>query len=68
MFVHISLGFGINEVYIMTAQWAFIIPLAMAYLLRSAHGRMGVAVRAVTIMLALWLWVYNGSLIVGYLT
>lgn len=57
MFVHIVLGFGINEVYIMTAQWAFIIPLAMAYLLRSAHGRMGVAVRAVTIMLALWLWV-----------
>ncbi len=68
MFVHIVLGFGINEVYIMTAQWAFIIPLAMAYLLRSAHGRMGVAVRAVTIMLALWLWIYNGSLIVGYLT
>ena len=68
MFVHIILGFGINEVYIMTAQWAFIIPLAMAYLLRSAHGRMGVAVRAVTIMLTLWLWVYNGSLIVGYLT
>ena len=68
MFVHIVLGFGINEVYIMTAQWAFIIPLAMAYLLRSARGRMGVAVRAVTIMLALWLWIYNGSLIVGYLT
>ena len=68
MALHVGLGFGINEVYIMTAQWAFIIPLAMAYLLRSAHGRMGVAVRAVTIMLALWLWIYNGSLIVGYLT
>ena len=33
-----------------------------------AFDRMGVAVRAVTIMLALWLWIYNGSLIVGYLT
>lgn len=67
MLIHVVLGFGINEVYIMTAQWAFILPLAMAYLLKSSKGLCGKAVRAVVALLALYLFVYNGSLIIGYL-
>ena len=67
MAIHVVLGFGLNEVYIMTAQWAFIIPLAMAYLLRATHGRTGLAVRGVIAALAAYLVLYNGSLIVGYL-
>ena len=67
MAIHVVLGFGLNEVYIMTAQWAFIIPLSMAYLLRATHGRTGLAVRGVIAALAAYLILYNGSLIVGYL-
>ena len=67
MAIHVVLGFGLNEVYIMTAQWAFIIPLAMAYLLRATHGRTGLAVRGAIAALAAYLVLYNGSLIVGYL-
>ena len=33
-FLHVGLGFGLNEVYIMTAHWAFVIPIATGYLLR----------------------------------
>lgn len=67
MFIHVVLGFGINEVYIMTAQWAFIIPLAMAYLLQATTGRRGMVLRGVIGALAIYLAIYNASLIVGYL-
>lgn len=67
MLLHVGMGFGLNEVYIMTAQWAFIIPLSMAYLLRATHGRTGLAVRGAIAALAAYLILYNGSLIVGYL-
>ena len=33
MVLHLVLGFGIIEVYIMAAHWAFVIPVAAAYLL-----------------------------------
>lgn len=67
MLIHVVLGFGINEVYIMTAQWAFILPLAVAYLFKASAGWRGKALRAVVAVLALYLALYNGSLIVGYL-
>ncbi len=67
MLIHVVLGFGINEVYIMTAQWAFILPLAIAYLLKSSTGLSGRVVRAVVALLAIYLLIYNGSLIIGYL-
>lgn len=67
MLVHIVLGFGINEVYIMTAQWAFIIPLAMAYLFKVSAGIYGKLLRIVVAVQALYLAIYNGSLVVSYL-
>lgn len=33
MVLHVGLGFGINEVYIMSAHWIYIIPIAVAFLL-----------------------------------
>ena len=35
MALHIGLAFAIDEVYIMAAHWIFVIPLAIAYLLRA---------------------------------
>lgn len=60
MLMHIGFGFGINEVYIMTAHWAFIIPIAIGYLLKRMRGW---GVRWMVMALVVWLWVYNGSLI-----
>ena len=42
MLLHMGLGFGINEVYIMSAHWLFVIPIAIGYSLTpnpSPRGR-----------------------------
>ena len=67
MVLHIGLGFGINEVYIMTAHWAYVMPVAMAFLLSAAKGRTRQWLRVVIALLTVYLWTYNGSLIGGYL-
>ena len=64
MTMHMGFGFGLNEVYIMTAHWAFIFPIGAAYLLRrSPSGALRLLVAALTV----WLWAWNGTIIVGYL-
>ena len=69
MVMHIGFGFGLNEVYIMTAHWAFIVPLSAACLLRSVSARRRLRRASVVFLslLTLWLWAYNGSIIVDYL-
>lgn len=64
MLMHIGFGFGINEVYIMTAHWAFIIPIAIGYLLCRMPT---IWVRSLVAFLALWMWIYNATIICGYL-
>lgn len=64
MLMHLGFGFGINEVYIMTAHWAFIIPIAAAYLLRQ---RQDAWLRFAVAALTVWLWAYNGTVLVEYL-
>ena len=64
MLMHLGFGFGINEVYIMTAHWAFIIPIAAAYLLRQ---RQDAWLRFAVAALTIWLWAYNGTVLVDYL-
>ena len=64
MLMHIGFGFGINEVYIMTAHWAFIIPIAIGYLL---SRKPQVQARPLVAILALWMWAYNAKIICGYL-
>ena len=64
MLLHVGLGFGLNEVYIMTAHWAFIFPIGAAYLLRrSTSGALRLLVAALTV----WLWAWNGTILFGYL-
>lgn len=64
MLMHLGFGFGLNEVYIMTAHWAFIIPIAAAYLLRQ---RQDAWLRFAVAALTVWLWAYNGTVLVEYL-
>ena len=64
MVMHLGFGFGLNEVYIMTAHWAFIIPVALGYLLRRHEGSV---LRLAVAALAVWMWAYNATIIVGYL-
>ncbi|MGN0282578.1 MAG: DUF6080 domain-containing protein [Prevotella sp.] len=65
-FIHIGLGFGLNEAFIMTAHWIFIIPIALAYLLRSLKGRLLLAVRLALLFLVVYLYAYNLSLMANY--
>ena len=64
MLMHLGFGFGLNEVYIMTAHWAFIFPIGAAYLLRRSTSG---ALRLLVASLMVWLWAWNGTIIVGYL-
>ena len=64
--VHIGFGFGLNEVYIMTAHWAFVIPIAGGYLLRASGSKARLWLTSGVWALALWLAAYNATLIVGY--
>lgn len=59
MSLHLGLGFAINEIYIMTAHWAFIIPIAMAYLFKRIEGKQAhkpllCVVASVATFLILW--------------
>lgn len=64
MLMHMGFGFGLNEVYIMTAHWAFIIPIAAGYILRRSNS---MAPRVLVAALAVWLWAYNATIVIGYL-
>lgn len=67
MALHIGLGFGINEVYIMSAHWIYVIPIAAAFALKSAMQRWGSKAFFALTLLTIYLWLYNVSLIVTYL-
>ena len=64
MFIHIILGFGINEIYIMTPHWAFVLPIAIAYLFLRVRGWW---LRGVVLLMTIWLLAYNGYLLVDFL-
>ncbi len=63
--LHLGLGFGISEVYIMAAHWIFVLPLMMAFVLRG--GRLRRLWRVVVGLLSLAFFVWNGWLLTGYL-
>lgn len=65
--IHVVLGFALNEVYIMTSGWAFIIPMAVACLMQRIRGRWQTALRYVTAWLAFYLIWYNASLLSQHL-
>ena len=63
MLLHVGLGFGINEIYIMTPHWAYVVPISIACLLRTVHPRFRLAIRALVVLLTVYFWLWNGFLI-----
>ena len=70
MLLHLGLGFGLNEVYIMSAHWIFVLPLAMTFLFKilapSLRGRGGVGL--LLLLLTLYLYIWNLSIIFQTMT
>ena len=64
LFIHIILGFGINEIYIMTPHWAYVLPIATAYLFYYNKQRW---LRLTVLLLAIYLFIYNGWLLTDFL-
>ena len=66
MLMHIGFGFGLNEVYIMTVHWAFIIPLAIGFLLKNINARHATIVRSAVAVCTVWLLAYNLTVLIQY--
>ena len=64
MFIHVVLGFGLNEVFIMAPHYMFVLPIATAFLLREYQARW---LRISVIVLMLYLFIYNGYLLTDFL-
>lgn len=68
MALHMGLGFGINEIYIMSAHYLFVIPIAMAYLFKGiAGGMIKKCVTGVVGCLTACLLFWNVTLIIEYM-
>ena len=64
MLIHIGLGFGLNEIYIMTPHWAFVLPIATAYLFKAVQTSW---LRWVVAAMTIYLLIYNGYLLTDFL-
>ena len=64
MFIHVGLGFGLNEVFIMAPHYMFVLPIATAFLFRGIQARW---IRISVIVLMLYLFIYNGYLLTDFL-
>ena len=67
MALHMGLGFGINEIYIMSPHYLFALPIAMGYLLLTKHQWLRLTGRTLMLLLVLYLWVHNGWLLTQYM-
>ena len=64
MFIHLILGFGLNEIFIMTPHFMFVLPIATAYLFKSVNWQW---LRLAVVFLTIYLLVYNGYLLTDFL-
>ena len=68
VFIHVVLGFGINEVYINGTHWMFFIPIAIACLYRLRMPERALQALRLTVMaITIFLWSYNSYLIASYM-
>jgi hypothetical protein len=67
LLIHVVLGFGLNEVSINGGHWMFIIPVALACLLKKLQGRPAQYTGYLVKLLTVYLWGYNGYLVATYL-
>lgn len=67
MMIHLVLGFGINEIFIMAPHWLFVLPLSVAYAFHATKGGQHKVLQLAVLALTCYLWVYNGWLLVHFL-
>lgn len=67
MVVHLGFGFGINEIYIMAAHWAFVIPLTIAFAVSTAARRKRLIITGLCALIAVFLFSYNGYYLYQFL-
>ena len=72
MVLHLGIGFGLNEVFIMAPHWLFVVPMVIALLFASDALRGSKpllwTLRSVVMLLALFLLVYNAVVTLQFLT
>jgi hypothetical protein len=64
MFIHLILGFGLNEIFIMAPHFMFVLPIATAYLFSRVRWQW---LRLAVVFLTVYLLVYNGYLLTDFL-
>ncbi len=69
MLLHVGLNFASADVYIMTAHWAFVIPIAVAYLIRhtATKPRLNTVVLCAVLFLTLYMWGHNLQIIIQHI-
>ena len=68
MVIHMGLGFGLNEIFIMAPHWLYVVPFAIAYLLKAiSQQRIANSLRYLITGLTCFLLFYNGILLIGFL-
>lgn len=67
MALHLGLGFGLNEVSIMTCHYMYVVPIAIGFLLKALKGKARLAISSLTAVLAIYLLLYNGIQLANYL-
>lgn len=68
MLLHVGLNFASSDVYIMTAHWAFVIPIAYAFALKATKDKpqCNFALRCVILFLMIYMLANNVPLIANY--
>ena len=67
MLLHVGLNFASSDVYIMTAHWAFILPISYAYLLKKAPRPLRLSALVLMFALTIFLWWHNLSLVARHI-
>ena len=68
MMLHFVLGFAINEIYIMSNHWIYVIPIAIGYIVKSISSKYRIYVYSMLSLLVLFLFTYNAALIIKFIT
>ena len=67
MLLHMGLGFGINEIFIMSAHYLFVLPIAIGYLVKQLTPRWRSKLGMLLGIVACYLIIWNVWLIIEYL-
>lgn len=70
MVLHLGFGFGINEVYIMSAHWLFIISITIGYTLKERGTKCPIlySLRTIIVLITLFLTIYNQYQLITFLS